>query len=162
MAANATGPDPKCADPEFVEKFLALVADGLQPYLACEACGVSRITFYKWWRLGGGASVSDNADFVQPEDALDPYKSFVARTLAVEAGLLAEINRTVTQKSKTDAEFALKVLRSRYPEDWGSTRKQSTTVVVSDAAPAVQMTAAEYMKTRQLMRAEDHAASEGE
>lgn len=145
MANDTKGPDPKCGDPDFVDKYLALVTDGLQPYRACEACGVSRITFYKWWRLGGGASVSDNADFVQPEDAQEPYKSFVARTLEVEARLLAEINRTVTQKSKTDAEFALRVLRSRYPEDWGPTRHTAPTVVAEQPI-LVQMTVEEFRR----------------
>lgn len=151
------GPDPAFLNPDWMERFLGYVADGLPPYRACEAVGVSRYSFWKWWRLGGGASVEDHVEWQHPEDAREPYLSFVNQTNAAEAGLVAAITRTVTQKAKTDGEHGLKVLKSRYPEDWNVNRNAAPTVVMQDA-PSVQMSLDDF----RLMQKQEEGSDDDE
>jgi hypothetical protein len=138
-----------------------MVQIGLPPYRAAEACNVSRQVYFVWARKGGHPDSAESQDWVPPDEADPIYRDFIAKVLATEAASVHQVTETCYQKAQADGEFGLKFLKHRWPEEWNPNRKQATTVVVQDSPP-IQMTAEEYMKARQQMREEGHAAPEPE
>lgn len=127
------GPDPRCGDAEWVAAYLDEVSQGAMPYLASEVHGISRITLWKWLRLGGYSAYAHHREFVPPDEAREPYRTFVELTLQAEARAHLDIVKTVHRKVGNDMNAAIKYMRTRYAEQYDP-RNVAATVDVSEGA----------------------------
>ncbi len=132
------GPPPTFTESDWLTRFLAMVHIGMPAYLAAEACGVSRQTYFMWARKGGHSDFIESAGWIDPEDGDPLYVEFVQKLLEAEAGSLHKVTATVYQKAETDPEFGLKWLKHRHPEHWNPSRNTTPTVVVASGTDSTR------------------------
>ena len=112
------GPDPKIVEPAFVQPLLDLITQGVPGYVAAESMHLRRESFFMYLRKGGHPRHAASKDYVAPEHAVEPYKSFAEEVLAAEAIAHLDIIRTVHQKIQNDVNAGIKYLRARWPDEY--------------------------------------------
>jgi hypothetical protein len=135
-AVRGTDP-PRCpAHPEkprrprltaqVAEQLLAALRAGAYVAQACEAAGISRRTFYEWWRAGA-------ADDGEPE--------LVALRESVEAAKAqGEVRQVayIATAAQSNWQAAAWLLERRYPERWARASQRDRDAIVAEATEATE------------------------
>lgn len=132
---------------EFVTKYLALVRIGIPPYLAAEELELGRVTLFEWLKKGGYPRYKGLPRWVSPDQAQEPYSSFVEQTLQAEAKSHNKVATVVYKKAEKDADFGLKWLRFRYPDNWHPNRNETPQVV--EVQQQIVMTYEDFKRLQQ-------------
>jgi len=99
---------PKLTD-EATDKLLSLLRAGSYVDVACDAAGVARRTFYKWWKQGDPAG---------SDPAFAELREFRARVEQAKADAESRLVAVVASAARENWQAAAWQLERRYPERW--------------------------------------------
>ncbi len=148
------GPDPKIVEPAFVQPLLDLITQGVPGYVAAESMHLRRESFFMYLRKGGHPRHAASKDYVAPEHAVEPYKSFAQEVLAAEAIAHLDIIRTVHQKVQNDVNAGIKYLRARWPDEYAQVARQpvETEDTGQEAPPILQISLSDFVAMQRQAR----------
>ncbi len=148
------GPDPKIVSPTFVEPLLDLIKQGVPGYVAAESMHLRRESFFMYLRKGGHPRHAASKDYVAPEHAVEPYKTFAQDVLAAEATAHLDIIKTVHQKVQNDVNAGIKYLRARWPDEYAQVagRPVESEDTEREPAPVLQVSLSDFLAMQQQLR----------
>lgn len=109
---------------ELIQKVASLVEVGTPVRVACEESGIPRSTAIKWLNKGGMTLVSADTrvgiskDFIPPEEAKEPFRSFVAAITLAQGSAHGQLMRRTYQAALQDGDLGLKYLKAVSPEEF--------------------------------------------
>lgn len=121
--------------PELTAHIAGLVQLGTPVRIACQEAGIPRSTALRWLNRGGFTLVSNDGrigvapEYVPPEEAKEPYKSFVDAINEAQGIAHGQLSRSVYASSMVDANLGLKVLKSVAPDEYESPSRSSNVSV---------------------------------
>lgn len=130
---------PRFLDPDWRERFLAEVRVGIPPHRAAEYLGTSRRTLFDWFRRGGHPSHDGHPRLGGPEDPKNAeFVEFVREVLEAQASCTMVPEKALYLRATQDADYALKWLKARHPEEYaGIQKEQPQTTVIAENGPTV-------------------------
>lgn len=148
------GPDPKIVEPAFVQPLLDLITQGVPGYVAAESMQLRRECYFMYLRKGGHPRHAVSKDYVPPEQAVEPYKTFAQEVLAAEAIAHLDIIKTVHQKVQNDVNAGIKYLRARWPDEYAQVagRSVESEDTGQQPAPVLQVSLADFLAMQQQLR----------
>lgn len=120
---------------ELVAAICAQIEAGVPVVQAIMSQGVPQPTAYSWLHRGGYPFGHDNVAHrhVDPEEAVEPWRTFVVEVTTAEARWHARLARAVTANALHDGNLGVRVLKARSAE-W---EKPGNAPVVSEPAQLV-------------------------
>ena len=148
------GPDPKIVNPTFVEPLLDLIKQGVPGYVAAESLQLRRESFFMYLRKGGHPRHAASKDYVAPEHAVEPYKSFAQEVLAAEATAHLDIIKTIHQKVQNDVNAGIKYLRARWPDEYAQVagRPVESEDTGQEPPQVLQVSLSDFLAMQQQLR----------
>jgi len=110
--------------PELIEAVAERVRLGTPVRVACEESGIPRSTAIKWLNRGGMTLVANDGrvgvskDFIPPEHAREPFRSFVVAITYAQGSAHGQLVRRTYQAALQDGDLGLKYLKSVSPEEF--------------------------------------------
>ena len=155
------GPDPKIVNATFVEPLLDLIKQGVPGYVAAESMHLRRESFFMYLRKGGHPRHASSKDYVAPEQAVEPYKTFAQEVLAAEATAHLDIIKTVHLKVQNDVNAGIKYLRARWPDEYAQVagRPVESEDTGQEPAPVLQVSLSDFVAMQRQAR--DGGAADG-
>ena len=148
------GPDPKIVNPAFVQPLLDLIKQGVPGYVAAESMHLRRESFFMYLRKGGHPRHAASKDYVAPEHAVEPYKTFAQDVLAAEATAHLDIIKTVHLKVQNDVNAGIKYLRARWPDEYAQVARQPVESEDTGQEPpqVLQVSLSDFLAMQQQLR----------
>lgn len=109
---------PYAITPAQREQLVLLIARGLPMTSSCAKLGIRYETFCDWMERGGHANRHGKTT-VDPDDAVEPYKSFVAAIRAAEIDAETVMVDALMGAADRDWRAAMFYLKTRRPDEWG-------------------------------------------
>jgi hypothetical protein len=105
---------------EKIKKIVALIKKGCTIQASAEEVGYGGRNFRKWLAMGGFPAYANDKHYVDPDDAVEPFKSLAERVWIADAQARNVVSTVVYAGAKKDYVHGLKWLQNRHPREWRS------------------------------------------